>query len=185
MRSYLIAAIPIILSIGLLVGLRMNQPIAPPLKLVEQYKDGKGLVVVEPELSRRGETMQTISGVWRHYQYAKLGVVTDVYLYENTQVKLVATGDDGPYLQIIEGRMVVKGPSTVTVRDVKIPTTETSAFTFYPWLDKLDVAEISESPRSFSIDTLNSVTTQQLDNFDPENSSAAPFYTWALGSAIK
>jgi hypothetical protein len=169
MRSYLLAAIPIILSTVLLIGVRVSEPKQPPAYLVGGS-----------EVVRRGENLHTGSGEQKEFVMNE----THIFLAENTTLTLLDSAQE-PTLAIREGRIVVRGMATITVRDIKVPTVGTTAITFYPWLEKLDVATIGENSMTYSLNTLNTSAPSPLSPFDPKNSSAASFYTWALGSAIK
>jgi hypothetical protein len=185
----LLALCLLLLSFSLLVGVRLETT----------WAGEKGYVphaVAESENGekvRRGESMSTGPGEWKKFTLQTGAEAETFYLDEKTEVKLIASDEEIPEVQLTSGRIIVKGHSDMLIRDVRVDGSGETAYTFYSWLDVLDVTQLEGTidvliddisiplpSRSFRVDTLPPHNPPQPFIFDAENSSAKAFYEWAM-----
>lgn len=119
--------------------------------------DRQGVAIVDGIEYQRGETITTGDNEW------KIVEMTDVtvWMYENTQLKLVNLVEDEIELTVVQGRVVIDGNVTMRVRDQTTALVGRNSYVHYSWLNKVDIEPIDE-------------------NFNASESDAADFYAWAL-----
>jgi len=165
MRNYLLTIIPIVLSIGLLVALRMN---TPPQQTAIQI-DGT-------EIITRGHNLHTSDSGFKAY---KIGATT-IYLAEKTTLTLEDASTNTPKLVLREGRIVTNGPIDIAIRNHVVRSIIPTTYIFYSWLDKLEVHALDGSS-DYTLDTLHDDSTPvPTSHFNKDSSSAKSFYDWAL-----
>lgn len=199
--STAVAGVLIVLTSMLLVGLRFSatwagedgyKPNATAHLLAQMDAGSQQAVENSGEVIRRGQAMSTKQGEWKKYI---INMSTDsviIYLDENTEVKLVSANGLSPSLQLTQGRILLKGQGTVLVRDTHVRSNGLTSFTFYSWLDRLDVSQINGTldliisdismpapSASFTLDTLPPHDPPSSIEFNPDESAAANFYKWA------
>jgi hypothetical protein len=163
MRLYILAAIPIILSVGLLVALRVNEP-----------KQSPAMQLGGSEVIRRGEDMHTGPGEMKAFEVNG----ATLYLAENTTVTLVDSSST-PKVALREGRIVTSGLVDISVRETVVHADSKTTFVFYAWLDKLDVSVLDGVTPGYSINTLTDTTDPTpLPVFHEAASAAKDFYAW-------
>lgn len=165
MRNYLLAIIPMVLSIGLLVALRVNTPPQHAAVLL----DGTEIVT-------RGHDLKTGDGEFRAYTIGS----TTIYLAEKTTLTLEDASTNTPKLALREGRVVTTGPVDISIRSHIIHSEIPTTYIFYSWLDKLEVHALDGS-LNYTLDTLHDdALPVQTQTFNKDGSSAKDFYDWAL-----
>lgn len=101
---------------------------------------------------------------------------------------------DGEHLRFDTGRIVVKGKTLLTVRDVAVQTDGTVTLVHYSWLNTLDVKVLEGSAavrqgeysttvtegNAVSIDTLTPYEVIAPTTFNIDAASVKEFYDWAI-----
>ncbi|MFH1632204.1 MAG: hypothetical protein ABIA47_04310 [bacterium] len=116
-----------------------------------------------------------------------------IWMYSDTAIKLVDGREGNLELNLAKGRIVVIGNATVTIAENHFIINGTSAITHYSGEYKIEAAPIdgnlilSRPNEKWDIYT-SSIQTSVFPpyenveiDFDPESSSAAEFYSQALG----
>ncbi|MBT4857398.1 hypothetical protein HON52_04410 [Candidatus Uhrbacteria bacterium] len=117
----------------------------------------QGTAVADEAVYQRGETIATLDGEWLEVQIGD----TTVWMYENTELKLINLSEDGLELTVIQGRIVLYGHADMRIRDEVETLDGLYSYVNYSWLLKTDVQYIN-------------------DDFNYSESEAADFYDWAL-----
>ncbi len=200
---HILSGFIVILSSALLVGARFHATWAggdgllthANANLVElvDAESGAILKTEDPDIVTRGETMHTDKGDWKQYAITTSGKTTHLYLDENTDLKIISSSGSTPVFEIVQGRAVIEGQATINARDMHVRSNGTTSFTFYSWLDVLDVSQTKGTldvlegavsqpvpSSSFRLDTLPPYDPAAPFIFNPESSSAASFYAWSL-----
>lgn len=178
----LIALIAII-STTMLIGARFDAIWAGG----EGYKAHQRAYVGAVEY-RRGETIES-TDTWLKLTFAN----TTIWMDQDTQVKLIDGRTDQETIQVLQGRVVVEGDLTIEVRALDLEISGVTSFVHYSWLNEIDIANISGTTRltredrselierALKTTTLPPYTDESI-SFEPNQSSAAEFYNWALGT---
>ena len=98
----------VVLSTALLVGLRFDAQWAGG----DGYSS-QGVAVVDGIDYQRGETISTGENEWLE---VTIGPNT-VWMYENTELKLIDLSEDNLELTVVQGRIVLYGRVTMRIRD--------------------------------------------------------------------
>ena len=142
----------ILLSTVLLVGRLFNATWAGG----DGY-DEQGVAIVDEVEYQRGEIIETSEDEW-----IEVSILDNtVWLYENTQLKLINLTDDNVELTVIQGRVVIYGRVNMRIREEVTLLDGLYSYVHYSWLDETDVQYIN-------------------DDFDYAESEAADFYEWVL-----
>lgn len=183
---FLILAITII-STALLIGNRFNTTWAGG-EGYEQHATAE--IFKTQEIFHRGETITSF------YQETPMMVRFGgayIYLDENTEVKIIDGRKDQLTVNVIQGRVVVKGDITISTRDLRTHFDGIGAFVHYAWEDKIQIISIEggaalERAGQEEIITGRTLTTTTLEPFvdefsvfDIETSSARDFFESVLG----
>jgi hypothetical protein len=196
MRPYLIAAIPLVLSAGLLLALRLNIPHQYSAALIERRDAAGSALDFSPETVARGMDFKTGGNEWKEYSITIGSAVTTIALAENTDVTLVDASSPTPKFALRGGRVVINGPADVSARNVNVEMTYLANFVFYSWLDQLDFSVLGGTAKetdsqhpgnavtgtagaSFTVNTLSG-DLKEAPPFTPRESSAKSFYDWSL-----
>jgi len=150
--NILLLTVLIILSTALLTGRLLGATWAGGDGYTQQ-----GLAIADETTYQRGETIETTEGQWR---FVEMTGVT-VWMYENTQLKLINLVEGEIELTVIQGRVVIEGNATMRVRDETTKLSGLNSYIHYSWLNQIDIEPID-------------------DDFDASESDAADFYEWAL-----
>jgi len=178
--SYIVLII--IFSTTLLIGYRFDalwaggQGISPHQLAVTADRDYK-----------RGEIIETGDDEWLPVRFGNV----DLWLSENTQVKLIDGRVNNLTVNVLQGRIVVNGPITIEVREIDIQVDGLATYVHYSWLDEAEIVNIAGSvlvereDRIIQVDQGLKTTTlapfsEEVIQFDPETSEAADFYAQAL-----
>ena len=81
---------------------------------------------------------------WQDTDQFQIGSTT-VFLDENTEVKIVNSIPGEETINVIQGRVVVKGDVTIEVRELDFQVSGTTSFVHYSWLNEIDVMNIDGS----------------------------------------
>ncbi|MBU1126563.1 MAG: hypothetical protein ABH826_04185 [Patescibacteria group bacterium] len=117
-----------------------------------------------------------------------------IILDENTEVKILDGREGRETIQLIQGRIIVKGDLSVFTRDIQTNINGLTSIVHYGWLDRIDLAnssgtinvyvseadEIAEvlENKAITLSTLSPHNPETI-NFDTNSSSASEFYTAA------
>lgn len=201
-HSQTVAVTIIVITSFLLIGVRFNatwageegyKPHANARLITALNSHTKENLLKSEATVRRGESMGTKAGEWKKFMINTGDQTVTFYLDEKTEVKILSSNTDVPSVQVIEGRLLMKGQSTMMLRDTRIEANGVTSFTFYSWLDLLDVSQIEGTidifeddvslpvpSASFRLDTLPPHLPPEVITFDASASSAKDFYAWAL-----
>lgn len=144
---------------------------------------------------KRGETISTINppdDAEGNYKYIPLYVKfgsAEIWLDENTEIKLIDGREDKLEINVIQGRVLISGNITVSTREVRTYINGTTSFVHYSWLDEIEVAsldgksiinvpdqeQMTLNKQAVKMTTLPNYSFEYFD-FVPETSSAANFY---------
>ena len=148
----ILVIVTVVLSTTLLVGRLFDATWAGGDGYVEQ-----GVAVVDGVEYQRGETIETGDGEWLKVTMEDV----TVWMYENTQLKLINLVEGETALTTIQGRILIDGNVTMRVRDDVTQLSGLNSYVHYSWLNQIDIEPID-------------------DDFDASDSDAADFYSWAL-----
>jgi len=116
---------------------------------------------------------------------------SSIWMEENTEIKVINGMLGEELINVIQGRIVVKGDLSIQTREVFTRIIGVSSFVHYSWEDRIEIAEIEGDvvietatdqkiiDGAVSLQTLAPYETNEIQ-FDPENSSAKLFYQKAL-----
>jgi hypothetical protein len=185
--NILLIVLIVIISTALLIGNRLNTT----------WSGGDGYeqhAVAEnfktKELYHRGETISSFEK--ETPMMIRFGG-TYIYLDENTEVKIIDGREGQLTVNVIQGRVVLKGEITVSTRDLRTHFNGTGAFVHYAWDDRIQIISIDGSAILERADQEEIITgrmlttttlepyTDEFSIFDIETSSARYFYESALG----
>ena len=141
----------VILSTALLIGRLFDATWAGG----EGYQT-QGVAIVDGIEYQRGEVIETVEGEWLKVEIDN----TTVWMYENTQLKLINLVPNQIELTVVQGRVVIDGNATMRVRDETTELSGLHSYVNYSWLNQIDIEPIN-------------------DDFDYSASDAAEFYDWA------
>lgn len=184
----IIALIIVILSTCLLVGNRIGFTWAGGEGL---EKHSSALVIIDGAIPyteiQRGETLSSADLDTLNFILNN----TEIFLDKNTEVKLIDGRKGKEKINVIQGRVVVRGEISIETRAVETFVNGTTSFTHYSWLDEIEISPISGSVSvvfgdkeidinsPIKLHTLPTYEMEQID-FNPENSSAKEFYEKVL-----
>lgn len=139
------------------------------------------------ETIARGEIIKTAD----EYATFKISEST-VHLSKNTELKLVDGRKGQIDLQLIQGRIVINGSATISIREVDITAQGQVSIVHYSWLDEIEVATMQGQSQlqynnktttleneSIRMQTLTPYIIENIE-FNPNESSEADFYAWVL-----
>jgi hypothetical protein len=116
-----------------------------------------GVATANDTTYERGETITTDEGEWVEVQIFD----TTVWMYENTELKLINLIEDELELTVTQGRIVLYGHATMRIRDEITLLDGWYSYVHYSWLGETDIQYIN-------------------DYLDYAYSEAIEFYDWAL-----
>lgn len=131
---------------------------------------------------RRGETISSLD------EYLKVDFAgSNIWLDKKTEVKILSGEKGEELINVLQGRILVKGKLGVQTRSVLTKIDGETSFVHYSWLDDIEVANISGNTTLYfkstslklaspiKLHTLPDYSLIEID-FNPESSSAADFY---------
>lgn len=178
----LLSGILFTLGFALLIIPHFTTPTHAPFTLLALYDPttNSSRPLPEDQTIARGELLSTNDHEWKKFEVTIDNQTTDIYLAERTSLKVTDTSSYPPTLTVIEGRVVTNGDATLAIRDSRFPVNGITAFTFYSWMDKLDVAPLKPLGNGQTFDTLPPFDDPAVLIFNPETSSDHAFYSWVL-----
>lgn len=173
--------IVIFLSTGLLIGNRLSLVWAGG----DGYETHTSGFVGEREY-QRGKTISSGNNF-----YLLEFCQTNIWLDINTEIKLIDGRINRCAINVLQGRVVVRGNITIITRELKTTISGLTSFVHYSWRDEIEIAKILGNT-TIHYDTLNkSVETLIINTnnyqesdliFNPTISNASAFYSWALNN---
>lgn len=172
--NIVLAATIAILSTALLVGLRLDS--------VPHQQ-----AIVDGERFQRGEIIHSGEEIIM----AEFGGA-DIWMDRNTEVKLVNGQEGQETINVIQGRVVVKGDVIIQTREILINIDGTASFVHYSWEDRIEIASVEGTAVLIRDDRTEDISGQSLSTttlkpyvdeykiFDPQQSSASDFYEKSL-----
>lgn len=174
------ALVVVVISIStvLLIGLRFDAKWAGGAGLAQH----QSAFVGETEY-QRGEVID--SG--EDYTKVDFGEA-EIWLDENTQIKILDGRKDQLTINVIQGRVVADGELTISIRETRTVFDGRISFVHYSWLNEIEIAPIEGITKLIRDDKIETLTNQALRTttlepytgevieFDPESSNAAEFY---------